>query len=361
MTGAFISREESVASELCSLFRRYGYLPFKMRKFEDYDLYVRFKDYLLSDHVITFTDEGKLLALKPDVTLSLIRSVRAEKGEIKKLFYRESVYRRPRPGEPIRELLQTGLECIGDLDACALSEVLALAAQSLRRISPDAVLVLSELDIVDAFLARITSEDTVKKELRRLAGEKNLPGIRALGQKTDLPRESVEALCELLSLSGTPEEVLPRLSPLAKAAGADEPFAGLTGILAALKGTAADGLLILDFSAVSDGKYYNGLAFRGFVKGLPERVLAGGQYDRLMARMGKASRAVGFAVYLDQIALLDREDEPDADVLLVYKNASPGSVMRKADELRAAGKSVLALPDMPEGGRFGEIVELSDK
>ena len=347
-----------MASELCSLFRRYGYLPFKMRKFEDYDLYVRFKDYLLSDHVITFTDEGKLLALKPDVTLSLIRSVKEEKGRIRKLFYRESVYRRPRPGEPIRELLQTGLECIGDLDEFALSEVLILASESLLCVSQNAVLVLSELDLVDAFLAGITSDVSVQKDFRRLAGEKNLPGIRSLGKTLDLPTGGIEDLCELLSLTGKPSDVMPRLAPLAEKAGASQALASLSNILDQLKGTAAEQILLLDFSAVSDGKYYNGLAFRGFVKGLPERVLAGGQYDRLMARMGKSSRAVGFAVYLDQIALLDREDEPDADVLLVYKDASPVEVKAKADALRQSGKSVLALPAAPPEGRFGEIITL---
>ena len=361
MTSVTVSREENVASELCSLFRRSGYLPYKMQKFEDYDLYVRFKDYLISDNVITFTDEGKLLALKPDVTLSLIRSVREEKGQIKKLFYRESVYRRPRPGEPIRELLQAGLECIGDLDAYSLSEVLLLAAQSLKLVSENAVLVISQLDIVGAFLDRITGDNAVKKELLRLAGEKNQPGIRALARQALLPGKAVADLLSLLDLNGSPDEVLPRLRPMAEKVGALASFEDLSAILGALKVTPAESLLTLDFSAVSDGKYYNGLAFRGFVKGLPERVLAGGQYDGLMARMGKNSRAVGFAVYLDQIALLDREDELDADVLLVYGKAAPERVRKEADALRAAGKSVLALPVRPADGRFGKIAELQDE
>ncbi len=360
MAGAFISREETVAGELCTLFRRFGYLPYKMRKFEDYDLYVRFKDYLLSDHVITFTDEGKLLALKPDVTLSLIRSVRPEKGAIKKLFYRESVYRRPRPGEPIRELLQTGLECIGDLDTYSLSEVLSLAALALQRISPDAVLVISQLDLVDAFLRRITADTVAKKDLLRLAGEKNLPGIRAYSTASSLPAKETEELCDLLALSGRPGEVLPALKPMAEKAGAEEAFASLSAVLALLKDTPAEEMLQLDFSAVSDGKYYNGLAFRGFVKGLPERVLSGGQYDRLMDRMGKRAGAVGFAVYLDQLSLLDGENEPDADVLLVYGNASPERVKAAVERLTAQGKTVLALPIRPAEGHFGTIDVLAE-
>ena len=360
MTSAFISREETVAAELCSLFRRFGYLPYKMQKFEDYDLYVRFKDYLLSDSVITFTDEGKLLALKPDVTLSLIRSVKEEKGGIHKLFYRESVYRRPRPGEPIRELLQTGLECVGDLDAFGLSEVLLLAGTALVRISEEAVLVLSDLDILGAVLDRVTPDAALKKTLSRLAGEKNLPGVRALGKEYGLPAEELEDFCALLAISGSPEEVLPRLRPIAEKAGASGAFAALSGILSTLKGTPVEKVLRLDFSAVSNGKYYNGLAFRGFVKNLPEQVLSGGQYDNLLTRMGKSSRGVGFAVYLDQIPLLDSADEADADVLLVYGDTDPETVGKKANALRAGGKTVLALPEKPKGGTFHEVITLTE-
>ena len=81
--------EEKAVYGLRSLYRRYGYLPYKMSKFEEYDLYVRNKDFLVSDHIITFTDTyGKLLALKPDVTLSIIKNGKDTCG-VQKLCYNE--------------------------------------------------------------------------------------------------------------------------------------------------------------------------------------------------------------------------------------------------------------------------------
>ena len=59
--------------------------------------------------------------------------------------------------------------------------------------------------------------------------------------------------------------------------------------------------MIIDFSVVSDLKYYNGIIFNGFVSGIPSSVLLGGQYDKLMKRMGRSSKGIGFAVYLDCI------------------------------------------------------------
>ncbi|HJJ46516.1 MAG TPA: hypothetical protein O0Y17_05505, partial [Methanocorpusculum sp.] len=68
MEQALLSEEKTIL-KLRTLYRRYGYLPYKMNRFEEYDLYVRNKDFLVSDSIITFTDTGgKLMALKPDVT-----------------------------------------------------------------------------------------------------------------------------------------------------------------------------------------------------------------------------------------------------------------------------------------------------
>ena len=64
-----------VLASVQALYNRYGYRPYRMNKFEEYDLYARNKDFLISDRVITFTDlNGKLMALKPDVTLSIVKN-----------------------------------------------------------------------------------------------------------------------------------------------------------------------------------------------------------------------------------------------------------------------------------------------
>ena len=47
---------EQAMLRLRELYRRHGYLPYKMSKFEAYDLYVRNKSFLVSEQVLTFTD-----------------------------------------------------------------------------------------------------------------------------------------------------------------------------------------------------------------------------------------------------------------------------------------------------------------
>ncbi|MBR5731016.1 MAG: ATP phosphoribosyltransferase regulatory subunit, partial [Firmicutes bacterium] len=142
-----LTPQEELVFELRELFEENGFRRFRMSKFEDYDLYSRYKDFLVSDAVISFTDTGGALkALKPDVTLSILKSARPAAGETEKLYYNESVYR-PADGS-FKEMTQCGLECIGALDDQNVLEVVSLAAMSLARISPDYVLSISQPEFI---------------------------------------------------------------------------------------------------------------------------------------------------------------------------------------------------------------------
>ena len=112
-----LKSEEQAVFELRALYRKYGYTQFKMSKFEEYDLYVKNKDFLVGDGVITFNDtDGKLLALKPDVTLSIIKNSKDESGGTQKVYYNENVYRISGSTHTFKEIMQTGLECIGAIE-----------------------------------------------------------------------------------------------------------------------------------------------------------------------------------------------------------------------------------------------------
>ena len=68
--------EEKAVFSLRQLYEENNYKYFKMSKFEEYDLYSKNKDFLVSDSVITFNDsDGRRLALQPDVTLSIIKNL----------------------------------------------------------------------------------------------------------------------------------------------------------------------------------------------------------------------------------------------------------------------------------------------
>ena len=164
--------DEAVSLRLRQLYRRHGYLPYRMSKFESYDLYVRNKRFLLSENILTFTDtDGRLMALKPDVTLSIIKNTRDTAGALQKVYYNENVYRAA-PDSGYREIMQTGLECIGRLDAFAIGEVLSLAARSLAAISGSYILDLSHMGFVAGLLEGL--EEDAASELLTESSRKNV-------------------------------------------------------------------------------------------------------------------------------------------------------------------------------------------
>ena len=70
-----LKNSEIAVLRLRSLYESRGYMQFKMSRIEEYDLYAANKDFLAGEGIITFTDpSGRLMALKPDGTMSIIRS-----------------------------------------------------------------------------------------------------------------------------------------------------------------------------------------------------------------------------------------------------------------------------------------------
>ena len=332
--------EEKVTMALRSLYTSYGYRPYKMSRFEEYDLYAGNKDFLVSGNVITFTDtDGKLMALKPDVTLSIVKSVKDTKGAVSRICYDENVFRVSDKSGTFREIMQAGLECIGDVSSVELAEVVSLAQKSLSVISDRSVLTISHMGIVEGFIRELT-EETKQKALNALAS-RNVPELKSMG---------LDKLAELAGLTGSNEEIYARLMDMtADSASIDE----LKTIVSVLD----QDRVRIDFSVLGGMKYYNGITFRGYVDGVPTTVLSGGQYDKLMKRMGKKSRAVGFAVYLDALErLLEDRSEYDVDVVLLYKDTDDvAAVLKKAAALRESGSTVAVLRSVPETLRCKEV------
>lgn len=360
---------EELSARLRSLYAQYGYRPYKMSKFEEYELYAGNREFLLSDNIITFTDtDGKLMALKPDVTLSIIKNtdVDVRAGATEKLFYSENVYRVPKGAEGFREIMQTGLECIGGVDRYCVAEVLLLAAESLRATGRQFVLDVGLPGLLAEVAAIITPDVEVQGQLLQCAAEKSLHGIDAIAAGLSagpnaVNSAAVDALKTLSGLYGTPEETLAEAERAAAGLGLENELAELKNVLAALADSPVKDSLRIDFSVAGGRNYYTGIAFKGYVEGVPERVLSGGGYDRLVARFIPGAKAIGFAVYLDTLELLmTPETAQDGDVLLVYDGADAAAVLREVQRLTAAGLKVKAVRSAEADkyrGRYGKIID----
>jgi len=347
--------EEKIGA-LRELYRRRGYARFRMRQFEAYDFYARNKNFLVSENVITFTDlDGKLMALKPDVTLSIIKN--SDAGEILRAYYHENVYRPTKSGT-FGEIMQMGLECIGDLDEYCVFEVLSLAAESLDALSPDWLLDVSDLWFFSTAIERTGVDGETGDKLFACLGEKNAHDLKAVCSAAGVCEQKANKLLALLNCDSDPRKALSILESLYDDAAWQARVAAFGAVLSALP----EARVRVDFSVVSNRKYYNGLVFQGFINGVPQNVLSGGQYDNLLARMGKSGRAVGFALYLDRVEeYFMPRDAYDADVVLIYApHTPPRLVAAAAAELGKNGDAVTALPALPQKLKARRVVRLDE-
>lgn len=333
-------------TKLGKLFSSYGYKKYKMSKFESYDLYAENRDFLKSSELITFNDrDGKLLALKPDITLSIIKGCE-ESGA--KLYYNETVYR-PKDNH-FREIQQAGVECIGKIDVSSEAEVLAMAAASLKCISPDYVLSISDSLLLSAVFDDFEINGDDRERITALLTEKNSSGIRDLLQKKNYSENAVKSITKIAEIYLPLTKGISALQRLKGLKSARKTISHLKRVCDILLCYVDEEKIYLDFSTVNSMVYYNGIVFQGAVKGIPFNVLSGGRYDKLPLKMGKRCGAIGFAIYLDEIDnYFTKPKKYDADILLLY---GAGADLKKAAVIarryREKGKSVIMQSEKSE-------------
>ena len=340
-----LTAQQRLTLELQHLYQQYGFCQYRMSRFEEYRLYLENQSFLPSEQVITFTDlDGRLLALKPDVTLSIVKYAQPGAG-VQRLYYTENVYRAARESGAYREISQMGLELLGWVDDYAKAQVILLALRSLKATGREYLLDLSHMGFVVGLLQELDIREADRDILLECLREKNAPELRRRAEAAGLCPAKTDLLCRLTGLYGKFLPTLQQAEALAGGPATREALAQLRRLYEAIPDADKADRLRLDLSMTNYISYYNGVIFRGFVQGVPHCLLAGGQYDRLMERFGKQGGAMGFALYLDE---LDRREaaapELDADLLVEYLPGTAADRIAAAVEgYTAQGLSVLAL------------------
>ena len=257
--------------------------------------------------------------------------------------------------------MQTGLECMGKIDLYSVGEVLMLAAKSLEEISDSYIIDISHTGFVAELFKDIPEEK--RETLLSYVNAKNSVGIRKICRKFGLGVSLTEKAVKLASIYGPFESVIDELKSISVNNRTDEAIDELEGIYKMLKVFGCEKNINIDFSIINNMSYYNGIVFKGYVAGIPSHILSGGRYDRLLQKLGKNAGAIGFALYLDMLDMLNFEDdEYDADVLLLYdESIKPGDIASAALDITSEGESVAASAEMPANGKYRRVVRITER
>ena len=303
---ANLQPKERASFALRALYEAAGCRKYHMGRFEEYGLYQANRSFLSSEQVITFTDlDGRLLALKPDVTLSIAKTAQPAPGETLCYYYHENVYRPSAESHTFKEISQMGLEMLGAVGEAQVQQAVCLAARSLDALGAEWVLEVSHMGYLFGLFDALGVPDAARAKLLEKLREKNAHELRAAAGAAGLADAAADILCSVLSLCGSYADTLAKAAALCRNDAMRAAVAELEALAVPLE--KAGGVIRLDMTLAGEMEYYNGLVFQGYLKALPRPLLKGGRYDLLMQKFTPGAGAIGFAVYLDE---LDRLSAP---------------------------------------------------
>lgn len=342
---SILRREERISLKLRELYESFSYKKFSMNKFEEYSFYMKNKNFLQSEQFITFSDtDGKLMALKPDITLSIVKNTRATEETSERIYYTENVYRISRKSGSFSEIKQTGVELIGKLSLYKKFEVSLLALKSLNIISNSFMLDFSSMKYILGALSEGNFDYQTKKRIFECLESKNVHDLEILLKDIEADEKTCKLICELCTLSGPFEKTISKAEKLSCNKEMEEAIEELKSLWEGLRETEFSDKIRLDFSITSDTDYYNGILFRGYVEGVSSACLVGGQYDNLLSRMGKKKlEAMGFAVNFDELQrfLKSVDEKEDREVVVSAAKGSLSEVYKSINDALSQGKKIV--------------------
>ncbi len=335
-----LKKEETLVNNLCSLYKSYGYKKYNPECFEEYSLFLENRDFLISKNVITFAGTGgKLLALRPDVTLSVIKHLKVETGACEKLYYNENVYRQENSDSEFKEISQVGVEVIGAVDCVCQAEICLLMLKTLSAVSSDSVLCISHMAFIEGLFDSFNINTEQRGTLYGFLKSKNTHDFEVFAKQINLERGKIDTFTTICNFDGNAEKTLNIIKSMVKNQKMQRAVNELDEVIKVLYGLGYGNKIRLDFSVISDENYYDGLIFNGYIKGIPSVVLSGGRYDKLVKKFDKDCGAIGFALYLGILDRYFRTDDSPVDEVIIYGNDAL-LALKTAEDAISKGKCI---------------------
>lgn len=298
----------------------------------------------IREKLFLFMDrEGGILSLRPEMTVAIARLAATHLQDEKlprRLYYSANVFRHVEPHlAQYREFWQTGIELLGASGIRADAEVISLAVKTMREFGLDNFMVsLNQIGIFNGLLADSAIQPEDKVLIRKLVEKKDLVELPRMLDKLPIHDLLKETIALLPTLHGG-LEVFNRLPYLEKSPNTVQAVEELIAIYGALQNMGVQQQILVDLGVLRGLDYYTGVVFEGFSPDLGYGLLGGGRYDNLLSQFGFPCPATGFALGMDRLTLVLKNQIKEVPRYLVGGTDLQAMVL-EADVLRAEGKIV---------------------
>ena len=335
---ANLINENSIVSNLINIYERFGFKKIKLSKFEDYNLYNNNKDFLQTEHILTFMNlNGNLKSLRPDVTLSIVKKVlKDNEKETQKIYYIEDIYKIV--SNEYEEIPQVGVEIIGKLNNYSNLEIISMAIESLKSINKNYILEISNIDFISAIFDEINLEENLKIEILNNIYLKNKHDLEKLLNK-NVDNKYKKYILSFIELSGNYKDILKKLKSLIINKKMQKSYEELKSLSFVFELYNNFDKILLDFSIESQLGYYNGIIFKGYIKESNDIILSGGRYDKLLNKFNSNKNAIGFAIYMDKLYEKNKTSN-FIDILILYKSGDENILLNEVRKFMNKNKKV---------------------
>jgi ATP phosphoribosyltransferase regulatory subunit len=260
--------------------------------------------------------DGKLLALRPDVTSAVARAAVTLLGKRERplrLWYVAPVFRQQArsPAEFRRESTQIGCELFGANSVTADMEILVIVSEILASLEmgADYIIALNDVQVFNGVAESLRLEPALRSQMREVVDSRNRRDLERFLEPF-ASREEGHRFAELIQLSGK-REVLQRARTIITNERSRAALNRLDNLWAIIDSIGLASRFEIDLGDVSELEYYTDLSFKVYMRGAGVRVGSGGRYDNLTGKFGPAEPAIGFVLDLDALTdlFLGRKDE----------------------------------------------------
>src|SRR3984893_2328149 len=297
--------------------------------------------------------DGRLLAMVGERTVPVARVAAGQlrqAGLPLRLCYLGPTFEgHPAPGSG-RQAFQAGAELIGAHGAAADAEVVAMAITALESSGLGEFQVeVGHVGFFGGLMARL-APDQRSRVLDALSGRDLVELEQALAE-TDLRAAEQELLLRFPALRGDPE-ILTAAVKLVDNPASELAVNELQEVHHLLEAHGVAARVNLDLGAVRDFDYYTGIIFEVFSPALGAPLAAGGRYDGLLERFGRACPATGLVVFVDRVQGVLREVGARAvpgGALVGFATEASAAVQLAAELRRGGSRVVMEVEPTDEG------------
>ncbi len=260
--------------------------------------------------------KNEKLCIRNDITPQIIRiaSSRLANKErpLKLCYYGEVVRKVGSILRPERQFQQVGAEIIGSKSFKADVEIINLAYETLKKIGvKNIVIEISAPFFLDSLLKKIKDKN-LKNEFKRLIEMRDFKNcIKLLGKE-----ELIKSFKILQSSIGEIKNKKKQIYKITDNMGLNEEALTLMNIVNSIKIMKNDSINIELFDTQKNKKYYQGIKFTFFAKGVRGEIAGGGRYN--LNYENNSETAIGYTCYMDTILRASSFENKNKKILIPF-------------------------------------------